>query len=142
MNHSNYQARRTQLLYEVGLHQCLHCGHPGSRSNPLEFHHSYQCGRHGIGGRQNLVALEQDWWEWTHFHTHENEIMVLCHDCHMKVHNEKAQKQEAEEDEALIKELTRYRFCANQSIQCIHKRCLECPDYRVNLEPACMDIKK
>ncbi len=130
MNEYNYRNRRTKLLWTVGLHQCLHCGHIGSRGNLLEFHHcNGNSKRHGIGGRQGLIQLEQDWFEWTHFKTPENALIVLCHNCHCKVHSLEQQQEEIE-DENLFLELTRYRFCCNQSFQCIYKKCVDCPDYR------------
>lgn len=136
----NYRTRRTVLLFEVGGHQCLWCGHPGSKGNLLEFHHCNNgAGRHGIGGRQQLVRLEQDWWEWQKFHRPEHEMIVLCHRCHSWLHS-KASEQEALEDEELFQELSRFRFCANQSNQCRYKRCLDCSDYRTNLVKANQDL--
>ena len=130
MNSDNYRARRTKLLYDVGLHQCLYCGHPGSRENLLEFHHINKCGNTHCGGRQQLIKLEQDWFEWTHFHTPEHALIVLCHTCHMDVHNEPKQRKEEKEDEQLFFELSRYRFCVNKNVSCSYKSCQLCDEYR------------
>ena len=130
MNDANYRNRRTKLLWEVGNHLCLHCGHPGSRGNILEFHHVNGNGKsHCRGGRQQLIKLEQDWFEWTHFRTPDHALIVLCHNCHAKVHSLEPEQEEKEDNELFL-ELSRYRFCANQARQCIYKKCLECPDYR------------
>ena len=135
MNDSNYRNRRTALLWAVGNHQCLHCGHIGSPKNRLEFHHcNMNAKRSGCGGRQQLVRLEQEWWEWIRFKTPQHALIVLCHDCHMRVHSHQ-EEEEAKEDDTLFQELTRYRFCANQGNYCIYKKCIDCPDYRNVTDP-------
>lgn len=86
MDDNNYAKRRTELLFRVGLHQCLQCGHVGSPKNGLEFHHPNMNGHaHGCGGRQVIVRLEQDFWEYEHGDK-SRALMVLCHDCHIKEH--------------------------------------------------------
>ncbi len=125
-----YQVRRTNLLYRASNHLCLHCGHPGSAGNPLEFHY---CGSLSKEYRPDdgveLPAIDQGLWEYEHWHDKEYAIIVLCKNCHVRAHSEE-RKNEEMADKFIIAELTRYRFCVNKCHYCSYKSCIDCDNFR------------
>lgn len=73
-----YHTRRNALLVALG-NECKLCG----SEYALEFHHESLDDRgrsHGIGGWQQIYRLEKEIAE-------GREIVLLCSDCHKKVHN-------------------------------------------------------
>jgi magnesium-transporting ATPase (P-type) len=125
---------RTSLLYSIGQHLCQHCGHYGSSRNKLEFH--YCEGRskpYSYDDGQSILRIAQDRWEYEHWHDAFGQIIVLCHECHVKAHSGEQEREDAE-DKALIEELTRYRFCVNKNVSCSYKSCQLCDEYRSVIE--------
>ena len=73
-----YHIRRNALLVALG-NECKLCG----SEYAIEFHHESLDDRgrsHGIGGWQHLYRLEREIAD-------GHEIVLLCSDCHKKMHN-------------------------------------------------------
>jgi len=72
-----YYNRRNKLIKAFGG-KCFKC----NTKEDLQFHHKHQANSARIGGFQQLRRVEKS------LESKDNNIILLCHDCHIIEHHE------------------------------------------------------